>query len=233
MITLTRSQVRRLRAAFRRSALGISHRGMVSPLALRAEGGQLRAQYRYADLAIEYVEPGSDRTDDSLAISLDALTDFQDAADTPVVLESSAPDRTIARREDRGIPQSREYSLATPLDRQEPMPASPAEWNSNPAELLEALAEAAETTTRDSRRYALDMIQLQGGRGQLVATDGRQLLVRSGYTHPWSDDLPIKARPIFACRALPRDEAVEVGRTDSLVFFRVGPWTISCAIVRS
>jgi hypothetical protein len=59
MITLTRNQVRRLRVAFRRSALGITNRGMIPPLVLRAEGTQLRAQYRYRDLAIEHVELGS------------------------------------------------------------------------------------------------------------------------------------------------------------------------------
>jgi hypothetical protein len=232
MITLTRSQVRRLRVAFRRSALGIAHRGIVSELVLRAEGDQLRAQHRYCDLAVECVEAGSDRPAASLAIPLDALADFEGPADTPVVLESPAPDRTVARWQDRGIPQSREYSLVTPVDRAVPMPGLPAAWVSNPGGLLDALAEATETTTPDSARYALDTIQLQGGRGQLVATDGRQLLVRSGYQFPWTDDLLIKGRPIFACRALPRDQPVEVGRTDTHVFFRAGPWTISCVIQR-
>jgi hypothetical protein len=232
MITLTRSQVRRLRVAFRRSALGIAHRGIVSPLVLRAEAGQLRAQHRYCDLAVEVVEAGDRRPDDCIAIPLDALADFEGAADTPVILESPAPDRTLVRWEDRGIPQSREYSLTTPVDRVEPMPAPPATWAANPAGLLDALAEATETTTPDTRRYALDMIQLQCGRGQLIATDGRQLLVRSGYTFPWAEDVLIRARPIFACRSLPRDQTVEVGRTESHVFFRVGPWTISCVVQR-
>ena len=43
MITLTRSQVRRLRSVFRRSTLGIHHKGTIPPLVLRADGGQLRA----------------------------------------------------------------------------------------------------------------------------------------------------------------------------------------------
>ena len=197
---------------------------------LRAEGGQLRAQHRYCDLAVECVETGDHHTAATIAIPLDALADFEGAADTPVVIEAVAPDRTIVRWEDRGIPQSREYNLITPVDRLEPMPASPATWASNPAGLLDALAEAAETSTPDSNRYALECIQLQGNRGQVVATDGRQLLVRSGYSLPWTEELLIKARPIFACRALPRDQPVEVGRTDTHVFVRVGPWTISCAI---
>jgi hypothetical protein len=232
MITLTRSRVRWLRVAFRRSALGIAHRGIVSELVLRAEGAQLRAQHRYCDLGVEYVEAGSHRPPASVAIPLDALADFEGAADTPVTLESPDPDRTVVHWEDRGIPQSREYSLITPVDRVEPMPAPPATWAANPGELLAALAEATETTTPDSARYALDMMQLQGGRGQLVATDGRQLLVRSGFTLPWPEDLLIKARPIFACRSLPRGEPVEVGRTESHVFLRVGPWTVSCVIQR-
>src|SRR6185312_16894659 len=91
MITLTRSQVRRLRVDFRRSALGIAHRGIVSPLVLRAEGGQLRAQHRYCDLGVEYVEEGTHRPAGAVAIPLDALTDFEGAADTPVIVESAAP----------------------------------------------------------------------------------------------------------------------------------------------
>ena len=56
MITLTRGQVRRLRSVFRRSTLGIAHRGIVPELVLRDDGGQLRAQYRYGDLAVEYAK---------------------------------------------------------------------------------------------------------------------------------------------------------------------------------
>jgi hypothetical protein len=232
MITLTRSQVRRLRSVFRRSTLGIAHRGIVSELVLRTEGGQLRAQHRYCDLAVDYVEPGDHRPASGLAIPLDALADFEGAADAPVILEAVAPDRTVVRWDDRGIPQSREYSLITPVDRLEPMPTSPATWASNTGELLDALAEATETSTPDSNRYALECLQLQGHRGQVVATDGRQLLVRSGYHFQWPEDLLIKARPVFACRSLPRDQPVEVGRTDTHVVFRAGPWTISCAIQR-
>ncbi len=226
MITLTRNQVRRLRVAFRRAALGISHRGIVSELVLRAEGGQLRAQYRYCDLAIEHVEPGSDRPATSIAIPLDALADFEGSADSPVVLESVGPDRTVVRWEDRGIPQSREYNLVTPVDRVEPMPALPANWASNPGDLLGALAVATEIGLPDSPRYSLECIQLQGNHGKILATDGRQGLVRSGYTFPWSDNLLIKGRPIFGCRAIPHDQPVEVGKTDTHVVIRAGAWTI-------
>ena len=186
---------------------------------LRAEGGQLRAQHRYCDLAVEYVETGDHRPAATLAIPLDALADFEGPADTPVVLEAVAPDRTVVRWEDRGIPQSREYSLITPVDRLEPMPAPPATWASNPAELLDALAEATETSTPDSTRYALECIQLQGNRGQIVATDGRQLLVRSGYSLPVdrgpADQGPARSSPAGPCRAISRSRWAGPTRTSS------------------
>ncbi len=113
-----------------------------------------------------------------------------------------------------------------PVDRAGQIPELPASWASSPAGLLTALADATETGIPDSTRYALHCLQLQGGRNQIVATDGRQLLVRTGFRFPWTGDLLIKGSPLFACRALPHDEPVEVGRTDSHVVLRAGPWTI-------
>jgi hypothetical protein len=223
VITLTRSQVRRLRQVFRRSTLGITHRGIISELVLRAEGTQLRAQHRYCDHAVEHVELGGYRPATSIAIPLDALADFEGPADSRVVIESVAPDRTVVRWDDRSIPQSREYHVVTPVDRLEPMPALPATWASNPGERLDALAEATEVSTPDSARYSLECLQLQGNHGKILGTDGRQGLVRSGYTFPWTDNVLIKARPIFGCRAIPRDQPVEIGRTDTHVAVQAGP----------
>jgi hypothetical protein len=229
MITLTRCQVRRLRSVFRRSALGITHRGLIPPLVLRADGAQLRAHYRYRDLAVEHVEPGHDRPAATVTIPLDALADFEGPADTPVVLEPLAPDRTVVRWQDRGIPQSRKYDVIS-AERTGEMPGLPTAWTSNPPELLAALADATETSTPDSKRYALECLQLQGSRNRIVATDGRQLLARTGFGFPWAEDVLIKGSPLFGCRGLPRDQPVEVGRTDVHVVFRTGPWTIACEI---
>jgi hypothetical protein len=230
MITLTRNQVRRLRVAFRRAALGIAHRGIISELVLRAEGAQLRAQHRYCDLAVEHIEMGSYRPATSIAIPLDALADFEGSVDSPVVIEAVAPDRTVVRWDDRSIPQNREYHIVTPVERREPMPGLPATWASNPGDLLDSLTAATEVSTPDSPRHSLECIQLQGNEGKILATDGRQGLVRSGYTFPWTDSILIRARPIFGCRAIPRDQPVEVGRTDTHVVVRAGAWTLYCEI---
>ena len=112
MITITRRQARRLRAVFRRHALGIAHRGPVPPLVFRADPDVgLRVRHHLPDLAIEHVLPGTDRPEASIALPLDALADFEGKDDVAVILEAAAPGRTVVRWEDRGIPQTREYAV--------------------------------------------------------------------------------------------------------------------------
>ena len=92
--------------------------------------------------------------------------------------------------------------------------------------MLTALAEAAAICTADSGRYALNCMQLRGTVHKIIATDGHQLLVRSGFGFPWDGDLLIKGSPIFACKAFARDQPVQIGKTDTHVVLRIGPWTI-------
>jgi len=53
LITITRRGARRLRAVFRRRALGIHPSGTIPPQVLHAEGARLRAQHLYQHLAVE------------------------------------------------------------------------------------------------------------------------------------------------------------------------------------
>jgi hypothetical protein len=225
MITITRRQARGLRGIFRRSVLGISHRGIIPPLVLRAEGTQLRVQYQYKPvLAVECVEPRENEADETIALPLDALADFEGRAESQVVLEAVAPDRTVARWEDRGIPQSRDYTIPA-LTTPEALPDLPASWADMPCALLDALAEAGRTTTDDTARYALNCIQLRGERHEIVATDGRQLLVSGGFSFPWTGDVLVRQVPAFGSRELPRDQPLSIGKTDTHVVLRAGSWT--------
>src|SRR5579864_4194597 len=139
---MTRSQARAFRAIFRRSVLGISNRGLISPLVLRAETTKLRAQYRYDALAVEHVQEGVFRPEETIAVPLDALADFGGRDETPVVFEVSDTRQTVARWVDRGIPQVREYNVIEPLD----FPQQPATFETLSAELLDAMAEAREVS---------------------------------------------------------------------------------------
>ena len=225
MITITRQMARHLRAVFRRSALGITHRSSIPPLVLRAEGMHLRAQYRYDSLAVEYVEPGSYQPLDSIPVPLDVLADIEGRDESPVVIEAADPDRTVIRWQDHGIPQTRELSV-TPVGNIAPFPETPTSWSQAPGELLTTLADASEICTDETTRYALNCMQLRGTVHKIIATDGHQLLVRSGFGFPWDGDVLIKGSPIFACKAINRDQPIQIGKTDSHVVLKIGPWTL-------
>jgi hypothetical protein len=60
--TITCQRARRLRAIFRRRALGIRRRGDIPPLFLRADPGTgLRVRFHHAPMAVETVLPGTFR----------------------------------------------------------------------------------------------------------------------------------------------------------------------------
>ncbi len=224
MITITRRQARRLRAVFRRSVLGVGHRGAVPPLVFRADGAELRAEHRYNGLAVAHAFPSPSRPAEAIAFPLDALADVEGRDDSLVVLEALAPDRTVARWQDHGVPQCREYVVPA-LDALAPFPEAPPSWTELPCALLDALAEAAATCADDNTRYALNCIQLRGDAREIVATDGRQLLVHGGFAFPWRGDVLVKRSPLFANKEIPRDRPVSVGKTDAHVVLRAGAWT--------
>ena len=227
MIRLTRRQARRLRAVLRRSVLGIGHRGPVPPLVLRAVGTDVRAEYRHDTLAIAHVESGPDRLPEpmALALPLDALASIEGRDDSPMTIEAAAPDRTLVHWTDRGVPQSRTFSVP-PLDSLARFPDEPGSWTTLPVGLLDALAEATITGSDASTRYALGCILLKGSTGEIVATDGHQLLVQGGFRFPFGGEVLIKRAPVFASKAFPRDRFVSLGKTETHLGLRAGPWTV-------
>jgi hypothetical protein len=229
MMEITRRQARRLRAVFRRSSLGIVHRRPIPALMFLAEDGQLCARYRYADLAVSYLFSGDHADHAPVAVPLDALADLEGNDDAPVALEALTAGRTVASWLDRGIPTRREYDAVVPPAFAD-LRGIPDRLEAFSPALLDALAEAAGVAGQDNARYSLGSIRLRGGSGEVAATDGRQLLIRSGFAFPWVGDALIKATPIFAARELPRDEPVHVGRTETHVVLVAGPWTVALAI---
>ena len=106
------------------------------------------------------------------------------------------------------------------------IPELPDTWHVIRGTFWKALAEASLTTSDDTARFALDCIQLRGGRGEVVATDGRQLLIGRGWPQPWDDDLLIPGSPIFARPEWSHEQAISLGRTASHVVLRSGPGTL-------
>jgi hypothetical protein len=205
--------------------LGITRRGAIPPLVLRYEGMHLRAQYRYHDLAIEFTQPGNFSHVDSIALPLDALAEVEGRDDSPVVFDAVELDKTTGRWLDRGVPRTKQYDIRA-LGYGGPFPATAADWTPTSADLLTALSEACETCTDDTPRYALDCVQLRGTVHQIVATDGHQLLIQGDFGFPWDGDLLIRRSPIFACKVFRSDQTMHIGKTETHVIFRIGPWSI-------
>jgi len=182
------------------------------------------------NVAVDYHQPGT-LAEDRLVVSARLLADCEGRREEPVVLERGPDDSVRARWYDAGVPQQREYTLASSETTVE-FPKLPQRWLPQGPELLPALLAAAQTAARDSVRYALNQMQLQGKTGQLVATDGRQLLIHSGFRFGWHDSVLVPALPVWGCKELRAAEAVSLGRTESHVFVRVGSWTFALAIDR-
>ena len=126
--------------------------------------------------------------------------------------------------QDNTIPQSRFVTPSTHAA--ESFPLTPAELMANKPEILGALREAVATADREATRYALGCICLKGNAGKIAATDGRQLLVQSGYQFPWNEDLLIPANSVFGCSQLTVNQPVHIGRSASHVSFMRRTWKI-------
>jgi hypothetical protein len=93
-------------------------------------------------------------------------------------------------------------------------------------DLLDALAEAVRVTSIDNTRYDLRNLQLRAGSTEIAATDGRQLLLRRTERPVWDHDVLIRRSALFAGKALPRDQPLRIGKTDSHVVLRLDAVTI-------
>jgi hypothetical protein len=225
IITIARRQVRCLRGVFRRSVLSISHRGIIPSLALRAEGTQLPAQYRYAPvIAVEHIEPSVFGFDETIALPLDALADFEGSDASHVILEAAAPDPTASG----GTTAASRRSSYTTYQRRPPRRLSSDYPDPESRSRLagSTLIEAGKMGVYRGTRYALNCLQLSGEPHQIIATDGRQLLVSGGFRFPWTDDVLIRISPVFGSKELPRNRPVKLSKTGTLEIFRVRPWTL-------
>ncbi len=154
---------------------------------------------------------------------MQALNDCAGRDHTPVEVLTVGPQRVRLRWTDGGVPQMREYE--TPLAAVPPMPTTPDGWIDPGLGLLRALGDAAACTARHSVRFALGHLQLRGQAGQIVASDGRQLLVQRGFRFPFTEDLLVPALTVFGGKELPANAPVRLGLAGTFLAMRIGPWT--------
>ena len=223
MIQFTRALARQLRAVLKRSVWAAAPRGTRPPVVLRAERDGLRVCAYDPEVTVEYRQPGQ-FAPEVLAVAAEVLDDCEGRTDATVTLANGGTDAVQARWEDKGVPQVKDYQ-ARDVENLPELPELPAPWTALDNGLVKALADAAAIAPREHVRYALQRTLLRGQLGQVVSTDGAQLLAQSGFTFPWPEELLIPSVAAFGCKELPQDGSVTVGKTDTHVVVRVGPWT--------
>ncbi len=220
MITISRSLMRELKTVFSRG-LGITSRQTGPPVEFVVDQHGLRIRTRNQQIALEYRLPLEGLESQHTITPFGLLRCCHGLKSDPVQLQVEN-EKILAEWQDAGIPQSIEY----PVVECEEFPELPDQLAGNASRLMVALGDACETATTDSARYALDHLQLRGSEGQVISTDGRQLLIQEGFQFPWEGELLVPANRLLCSRELRRGKSVEVGRTAEWVAFRSGPWTI-------
>jgi hypothetical protein len=221
VIEISRLFARRLRSALRKSAPPGSPRGRPPVVIFEAGRGGLRARFRWPGLVVECHRPGPCDAD-TLTLPGSALDDLAGGKESAVVLGRAG--QKVEARWDDGGPQERAYPAADVPTEPPPLPTRLARAGDG---FLAALAEASRSAGRDGGRFALQRALLRGGRGgELVATDGKQLLVQGGFSLPWDGDRLVPATALFAGPELADQGPASVGATDTHVCVKAGPWTV-------
>ena len=227
MIAISRRLAKQLRAIVRRAM--VNRPNQASPVIVLQTGqAGLRIQVSDPELSFEYREAGS-LADERILLPANALDDFQGANDSLVDLQTTPAGASIARWEDSGVPLVAEHVVAEP----EKLPAFPAMPETLvPVEpgFLQALHDASMTAAKENPRYAITRLQLRGIVGEIIATDGRQLLLQGGFSFPWQDDVLVTAIGAFGAREVQWDAPVTIGRSETHFVVRSGCWTFYLAI---
>ena len=87
------------------------------------------------------------------------------------------------------------------------------------------LGEAALTTAKATVRFALHHVQLGGKDGAIIATDGKQLLIQTGFPFPWRDSVLVPRLRLDGLPGLRLDAPVTLGRSASHVVVQFADWT--------
>jgi hypothetical protein len=229
LLIITRALARQLRAVFRRAGIGRAYGGYGPRALFLTDQDTLRIRGLCHHAAVEYQAPYQGEPVQAL-LPLELLDSCEGKRPDPVQLDFRVADRATASWTDKKVPVVLEFAATAPDDKQPPFPPPPSTFATNGPDLWSALREAAATTDPQPTRHALSCIQFRGSEGKLIASDGQQALVQGGFTFAWAEDLLVPASNVYGCADLPRDQPIQVGKTEDWVTFRLGPWSISLKI---
>lgn len=196
MILLPQSVLRDCCAVFRRvlpksnlarSAANVHILGGRDGIRLRLVQPEVAVEYHHATVSETF----------SFAVAMAALTDCIGRGNGTVEFKPNKNDKVEIHWEQAGVSQCRECPLRA-------LPQSYPDWPNrdvtNDPNLVGALSNAMQIPTGGAGRLALTQVQLRGKQGDIVATDGRQLLITGGFQFPWKESLHVPRSSVFASR---------------------------------
>jgi hypothetical protein len=208
LLNISRSVLRRFRTLCRRGGLHKTHVAGGPVVTFVAGFDGCRIQAASTDVAIEYHGPG-DRPPETIRLPLAALEVCEGRDDGLVTLDAGSGDQVRLSWSDRGVPRQSEQ--VQPEIGNTPFPPLPTTFISNPAALWSDLGDAVATTDAQSSRYALGCVHLRGALGRIETTDGRQVLVQSGYRFGFEEDVLIPGSKLLGSADFVSGELIEVG----------------------
>ena len=206
MIRIPRSVLRQFQLALKRS-LSSRFPRLHQWIVLEAAKDKLTIQAQHIDAAISFHMPAQHAPE---VVALPALALEEAAGKEGIVTWERQGERVIARWDEAGIPRVVEYDTTDPA-KLPPFPPLPTTFVTNPPVIIKALDDAMHSTAVDSVRYATGKVQLRGS-GEIVATDGKQLLMQKGFKFPWKDNVLVARMLFFGAGVLPDDTPVKIGR---------------------
>jgi hypothetical protein len=229
VIEVDRRQASRFRAAVRRCVAG-RPRGLAPLIALQQDTDALTLSAVLEETALALRLPTAQRPNERLVVPFATLAALDGPGGGTATLQANADGTLTCRWQERG--QERVHAGTLVPAEQQPTDPAPADtWQRVDAGLLAALHACGQTASRaPAGRLAMNRVQLRGPRGEVAATDGRQLLLWGGLALPFAEDLLVPAVPIFGSRDLACEPEVRVGRTASHVLVAAGAWTVWLAV---
>jgi hypothetical protein len=166
--------------------------------------------------------PGEDET---LVIPMGVLEAVEGSTPDPVELEVGRKLRGAAKWTENGAPRTVPFQ-ALLTGPQNVIPDPPSELAPVPAQFLTALHECGRTAAKESGRFALAKIQLQGKIGRIIGTDGSVALLWSGFRFPFTNDVLIPAVPVFGSKLLIRAGEARIGHSEVHLVITAGSWSV-------
>jgi hypothetical protein len=228
MIELPAGLLGSFRSVLRKSALASGRHGPWPAVLCQASGKGLCLSSKQDEIALRHFSAGCFPAA-SVALPGALLAGLEGRR--AISLEQTAPFQGKASWQQGDECHAREFDTADPSTLPAP-PALPRGSAPMPEDFLKALAEAAKTASREGGpgalrqpgRGSLCRVLLRASDGAVVASDGRQLLVQSGYCFSWKDHVLIPALPAFASRELSSEPNIRVSRQGKLLLLGIGPW---------